>query len=791
MFFGILKSNTSLQLFWQRYRFALLCSFFWCLLMVSLYYHARSTNILHLEDHWLTQARTLTDFVLNTRQWNARHGGVYVRASAYGLPNPWLPQEQRSVYLQDGTEFVLINPAYMSRQLSENTASSEISFAITSPFPLRPDNMSDAWEKTAFSQSKQGIFEVYAYVHGKHTMAQEFTMEESSEMRFRYWKAILAKKSCLSCHKNKQEGEVLGGISVSLDTQSGFSVIAGQNRNFFLAYGLMAIMGSLAMGTMNFFYTRKELMKEAQEKLKDTFMAHMSHDMRTPLAGILGMTELLREPVTPQAQAKIVEYLQTASTSLLEMVTDITDYSAINAQRIHLQVKPFLLRPILEQCCALFIPSCVAKGLTLHCEVEDTVPQWLMGDSFRLRQILGNIINNAVKFTAKGGVTLHVKVSTGQGEFYGEGGAKLVGLYFIIIDTGCGIVKEDQTRIFSRFERGSSTNQSDIPGTGLGLAIVAELTQHMQGNIVLQSTVGQGTRFQLFLPFLTYKEEAGQEMHLTIPQVHGEKPQSKDKFSAHILLVEDNAVTAFFVRTVLEKAGCQVWHAAHGTQALEFFAHHSIDLVLMDMRMPGMDGLSVAHAMRTHVKEESEVSQHHVPIVFMSASVLDVAAHQLQRLRIQDVLLKPLTTQDILNCVAKYCVTDGIYMVQDEDKNEEGTAPKTCLWFNKEKALQALDDDAELLHTLVTLWLEEYPQRFFHVQRALQRQDVQALLEQAHTIKNSAAMLCCIPLYECAKTVENDCKNQIMGDGAALLQLHTYTYMQVKKWHEDAAWQKS
>ncbi len=728
------KMITWFKEYGHRFKYVCIFSVLWCLFVALLYHNSSSINKEHMEEQLLTQAQNLYTFVLDTRNWNAKHGGVYVRESDFGVPNKWLPEDSRSVSMPDGTRFVLINPAYMSRQLSEDSNLPGAHFKITSVNPLRPENKADEWETRAFEINAKGQPEVYSY-----------EKNSKDKIFFRYLKPLYAIESCLICHKNYTVGSVLGGISINLNAQDVIHIVQEQNATLFLAYGFMALAGSFGIAGFSLLRHRKEQLKIAKEKMKESFVANMSHDMRTPLSGILGMTQLLSQDM-PEAQRKeILKYLHIASTSLLEMVSDITDYAALDADKMHLNLHSFDLRKELEQCCALFLPSCLSKSLGLVLEVKKGVPKYIIGDAFRIRQVLGNVVNNAVKFTETGTITIDVWFKNDV-------------LFLKVTDSGCGIAVEDQAHIFTRFERGRAVTKSDKPGTGLGLAIVQEVVSRMQGKVTVYSIEGEGTSFTISLPV-----GVGECVEDTVQAV--KLNNTKMCSQVHVLLVEDNTVTAYFVHTVLEKMGCIVHMAASGEDALELLTQFDIDIIMLDMRMSGMDGLSTAEHVRGISKYQS------TPIVLMSASVIEAEENRLKELCIAKTLLKPVPAKEIMNLISEYV---------PQKFNQQSPYDDLAI-FEYDKALEALDGDKELLNKLIQVWISDFKTQHDKLCLAFEQYQAELLINLAHAIKNSAGTLYFTLLQHEAAQIEAKLKTGEAVDCSNLIKAHQSTYTELLK----------
>lgn len=705
-----MKSRSPLQ----RLRLPLTLSVIWCLLMLVLYQRGSMDKDARTHDLALAQARALYMQILDVRAWNAAHGGVYVPESAYGGPNPWLPPEQRVLKLPDGTRLVLMNPAYMSRQIAERSAMRGTSFRIVSHAPLRPENISDQWETRALEECANGAPEIFA------------AEKRDDGGQFRYLAALRAEKNCLSCHDEILEGDVRGGISIKLDAAPFLEADRTKAQRLFLAFGLMSFTGVGGITGVSLLVRRRRALSEEKERLKTAFLSNMSHDMRTPLAGILGMTELLKEESSPERRQEALRYLSAAGGALLEMVDDITDYAALDTGNIRLERRSFDLRTTLESCLALFRPQCAAKRLELVLTVESGVPERFCGDAFRLRQVLGNLISNGVKFTEKGG--LRVDVRRAEEDEHGE--EQETRLLFSVSDTGMGIPPEEQQRIFRRFERGADARRKDLSGTGLGLSIAQDIVQLMGGRLEARSRPGEGACFFFTVSLEVAPPDAP-------PRAQGDAPPKN--FSgvagllpagARVLLAEDNRITAHFVERVLCKAGCVVRVAGDGESALRMLRKEPADVVLLDVRMPGMDGLTAAARLRA---EEKAAHMSPVPLLMLSASASPQDRRACRELGAVSLLLKPVAARRLLEAVAG--------ALGAAAARPAGAKEDTMAVFDARGAREALDGDEALLGRLCALWLEEAPRQWAALVRAAAAADAAEVRRVAHAWKNSAGTL--------------------------------------------------
>jgi len=381
-----------------------------------------------------------------------------------------------------------------------------------------------------------------------------------------------------------------------------------------------------------------KLAKEAAEQAsqaKTEFLAAMSHEIRTPLNAILGFTSLLCEAnhLMPDDRRKL-DVIHSSGAALLTIVDDILDFSKVEAGRIELDLRSFALPRLVEQVLAVARGVAAAKDLDIRSEIDACVPHRVVGDPDRLRQVLLNLLNNAVKFTPRGSVTLslHCADSTGPD----------ARLRFTVTDTGIGIAKEHQARLFQRFSQAHGSIQRDFGGTGLGLAIAKRLIGLMGGVIGFESAPGQGSAFwfTLTLPVASEPEAA-------VPPMRTEQPLAPP--SARILLVEDVDINQELARAVLTGAGYAVEIASNGAEAVMAVQHGAYDVVLMDVQMPVMDGIAATERIRN-----LPGPQRHVPIIAMTANVLPEHVGRLKAAGMDDHIGKPFQKQALLDALLKW-----------------------------------------------------------------------------------------------------------------------------------------
>jgi two-component system sensor histidine kinase/response regulator len=380
---------------------------------------------------------------------------------------------------------------------------------------------------------------------------------------------------------------------------------------------------------------------EAANQAKSQFLANMSHDVRTPMNGVLGMTNLLLDTPLSDLQRRFAETVRISGEALLAIINDILDFSKIEAGKLELETIDFDLRQIVEDVHELFAEHAQNKGLELLCRFHDGVPDSLRGDPGRLRQILTNLVGNAVKFTERGEVVVEVKRID---DTLAADGATASGcaLHFAITDTGIGIPPETQVRLFEAFVQADGSTTRKYGGTGLGLAIAKQLTQMMGGNIGVVSERGEGATF-----WFTVQLEQGTARCDAVPVSH------RDLAGLRVLVVEDNAANRAILHHQVTSWGMANGSAETGAQALSLLRAAAArgapyDLAIVDMKMPGMDGIALAQA----IKGDPTINR--VQLVMLTSMVGQLGdIERARKAGILTCLTKPVRQSDLYNCLVK------------------------------------------------------------------------------------------------------------------------------------------
>ncbi len=350
---------------------------------------------------------------------------------------------------------------------------------------------------------------------------------------------------------------------------------------------------------------------EAANIAKSQFLANMSHEIRTPMNGILGFLELLQTTNLASEQREYVREAQSASYVLIHLINDILDFSKIEAGKMELEEIPFNLREVIEDAISLFRPKARDKGIEMPLEIAKSVPEEVIGDPSRVRQIISNLISNAVKFTQEGKVEVTVLARTMEDD-YSE-------IRMNIIDTGIGIEEEALKHLFQSFQQADFSTTRKYGGTGLGLAISKELALRMGGEINVESVYGEGSMFTVVIPMkVAQRESDSTRKGIMQPLKSMQNVDHNEKRDQKILLVEDNEMNQKIVVKVLKTKGLTCDVACNGVEALKILEKNSYDLIFMDCQMPIMDGYECTRRIR---EREREGDKNRSRIIAMTANV--------------------------------------------------------------------------------------------------------------------------------------------------------------------------
>ncbi len=370
---------------------------------------------------------------------------------------------------------------------------------------------------------------------------------------------------------------------------------------------------------------------EAGTLAKSEFLATMSHEIRTPLNGIIGMSQILSNQLKEPTNREHLDIIIASGQSLLALVNDILDFSKIEAGMLNMENTDFEFRQLIQELESLFTFKTKEKGLSLQTRLSSKIPKYLNGDPHRFKQILLNLINNAIKFTEKGNVTIEIKTLKSSHP-------DKVLIKTIVTDTGIGIREEQLSKLFQNFEQLDASNTRKYGGTGLGLAISKKLAEMMGGEIGVKSSFGNGSTFWFVIPF-----KKAQNEHPKMQKKILEEQSSNRKLK--ILLAEDNLINQKVAAYSLHQMGHQVVIANNGKEAVEKYNSNQFDLILMDVQMPEMSGFEATRAIRK-IENQSPGSKH-IPILALTANAMKGDMEQCIASGMDAYLSKPFQQEEL------------------------------------------------------------------------------------------------------------------------------------------------
>ena len=571
-----------------------------------------------------------------------------------------------------------------------------------------------------------------------------------------------------------------------------WSAVAGQiisiyQRVFFLFSFMLILFACLSIYLLmaQTSVAETEELREARQaadaanQAKSQFLANMSHEIRTPINAISGMNEMILRQDLPAEVRQYASNIKSATAALLTIINEILDFSKIESGHMEIVSTDYQLAQVLREVGTLVGVRAQAKNLTFKIHVDPYLPNGLYGDAGRLRQILINLLNNAIKYTPSGSVTLDIS---------GQRSASTLRLRAAITDTGIGIREEDRERLFHVFERLDIKRNCKIEGTGLGLAITHRLLNIMNGSIQVDSTYGKGSTFTIELP---------QEVHSFDPigvfNLH-DQPDLDTNLShqasfiapdAHVLIVDDNDMNCFVANSLLKETQMQTTIAHSGAEALEALQKQSFHVVLLDYMMPGMDGVETLHK----AKQLQGIGS--TRFIALTATALSGSREKFIGEGFDNYLSKPMTGDELTAMLHRYLPTELIKPVPSSLPPMASPSPATEIvpanataetptsqLIDRELGMKYCNNMEAIYHQILDMFSKQSTDKIARLDEDLATGNWDDYRIKIHALKSTALTIGCRSLNQMAKDQEQAAKDYLAEDSSPSQKQQALDYLQ-------------
>ncbi|MBF0498598.1 MAG: response regulator [Candidatus Riflebacteria bacterium] len=606
------------------------------------------------------------------RRWNKELGGVYSHASEKIQSDSYNFTPDRNAVSSECQKMPPIDPNYMARMIQDNSkAHGDLSSRLASLRPMHPQNTADPWEAKALKSISSVTEEVASFD----------VTETNSIMRMMY--PLRADAECLACHTGVQLGEIIGGLSITIPMAPIQAVSRSRLRSLWVGHFSLWILASalIVWGTRKFHRILLEIEEtrkigEIANKAKSEFLANMSHEIRTPMNAVIGLTSLLMRSNLDTEQRGYLQTLRLSGETLLQIINDILDFSKIEALKVEIEHIDFDLRSSAEEALEMLSEKAAEKNIELALLIKTGLPERVNGDPARIRQVLLNLLSNALKFTQKGQVAVIAQLQQKR--------ENDILVRFEVRDTGIGMTQEQSGKLFQAFTQADSSTTRRYGGTGLGLAICRKLVILMGGNIGIESSPGQGSTFWFTIAL---------EPRPPLKSTTIAPPSLKGK---RILVVDDIPVNRLILEKEFEALDMEtisVDSAANALATLERIQNEGgrLDLAILDHQMPVMDGVQLAMAIKKLPLWKN------IPLLLLTSIFYAGEAQKAREAGLDAYLTKPVKQALLLDCIRKLLS----HSVNAAGRLAEVTAQETSKTETSEKNNNRTPEEFITNHTIL------------------------------------------------------------------------------------------